>query len=135
MKRLSFVTATALVLAASAPLLSMTIAPASAQEWADDEGGDHGGDWRQDRREHLMDMLRERRDRRSELMDMLQERRDRRMDLVDLLRERRDRRDELLDLIRERRGFGEGQCFFSTRSLANEDRDFVIIVRRKICND
>ncbi|MBB4039626.1 Spy/CpxP family protein refolding chaperone [Microvirga flocculans] len=132
MKRSTFVTAAALAFAVSAPLLGMTTAPAFAQDWADD--ADHEGNWHQDRRERLMDLLQERRDRRSEIMDMLRERRDRRAEIMDMLRERRDRREALADLIRERRG-SEGECYFTTRSLSDENRDFLIIVRRRVCPD
>ncbi|MGO4571447.1 hypothetical protein [Microvirga sp. 2TAF3] len=135
MKRLPFVAAIALAFAFSAPLIGVTASSASAQGWSDEDGGDGGGNWRQERRGQIMDMLQNRRDRRAELMDMLQNRRDRRAELMDMLQERGGRRGELLDLIRERRGLSQGGCYFVTRSLADEERDFVIMVRRRVCDD
>jgi len=154
MTRLPIIAAAALAIAASAPVLWTTASPASAHDWGDrsdmaDRGG--GGDTDNgDLRDFLRDRIRTRADLRDLIIDLLQDRRD--------LRERmNDRRsswhggdeDEegggLRGRLRERlaermadRHHGEeegGACYFLTRSLRDEDGDFVIIIRRRICRD
>ena len=144
------------------PVLSTTTAPAIAQETSDDDE-DVGNVGRSELRDFLKDAIQARRERRDRLMDLLEERRDRRSALLDLLRERRDRRSELIDLLQERGerrgglrsllGEDEGggglrerlrkrfaerdgdECLIFTRTVRDQDRDFFVLVRRRICPD
>ncbi|MFL4990713.1 MAG: hypothetical protein ACJ8DV_05410 [Microvirga sp.] len=114
---------------------------------------------RPDRRDMLMDLLEDRQDRRAETMDRMHDRMDRR----DRLRERISNREDddedgsWRDRLRERissRGYDEeggsrrgrlrerlaerhggGDCYFLTRSLRDEDRTLLVIVRRRVCPD
>jgi hypothetical protein len=165
MARLPLMAAAALALVASTPLFGATTTPASAQEWSEDDDGigAGGGDLRDflmdalrarhDRRDLLLDLLRERRDRRGELLDLLRERRDWRDEIMDLIGDRGDLRGRLRarvaerfgedglrgrlrERIAERLGAGdEGNCYFLTRSLRDEDRSLLVIVRRRVCRD
>jgi hypothetical protein len=117
-----------------------------------------------DRRDMLMDLIQERRDRRAEHMDRLHDRMDRRDrlrerissrwdddedgtwrgrgDLRDRLRERLSsrgeddedgsRRGRLRERLAETRG---GNCYILTRSLRDEDRTLLVVVRRRVCRD
>jgi len=38
-------------------------------------------------------------------------------------------------MAERRRGGEEGDCYFLTRSLRDEDGDFLVIVRRRVCRD
>lgn len=110
---------------------------------------------RRDRREALMDLVRARAEARDDDWD----RGDLRERLREGLRERfaerhgedgwhrgfRERfagrfgedgwRHRLRERIAERRGGEEGDCYFLTRSLRDEDGDFLVVVRRRICRD
>jgi hypothetical protein len=51
-------------------------------------------------------------------------------------------RERIAERIAERRHGGEegrggeaGECYFLTRSLRDEDGDFLVIVRRRVCRD
>jgi hypothetical protein len=45
-------------------------------------------------------------------------------------------RGRLAERLAERHGGGEGGgCYFLTRSLSDEDRDFILIIRRRVCRD
>ena len=117
-----------------------------------------------DRRDMLMNLLQNRRDRRAEVMDRRHDRMDRRDrlrerianrgdddedgswrdrgDLRDRLRERLSSRGDneedgsqrgrLRERLAERRG---GDCYLLTRSLRDEDRTLLVIVRRRVCPD
>jgi len=158
MTRLPIIAAAALAIAASAPVLWTTTSPASAHDWGDrsdmaDRGG--GGDTDSgDLRDLLRDRIRTRADLRDLIIDLLQDRRDLRERMRERMNDRRsgwhgaDEDEEgggLRGRLRERlaermadRHHGEeegGGCYFLTRSLRDEDGDFVIIVRRRICRD
>jgi hypothetical protein len=148
MKKLPVIAATALALFVSTPLLCTTVTPASANDWSDQDEGVSG-----DLRDRLMDRLEARRERRELIRDLLQERRDRRDVMEDLLGDRGDARDRIRDRLRERlaggdddfrgrlreriaeRRGGRDDCFFVTRSIRDEDGDFLAIVRRRVCRD
>jgi hypothetical protein len=163
MTRLPVLAIAALTLVASPSLLLATTTPAAAQDddWSGGESDSSLRDlvrsWiqeRGDRRDMLLDLIQERRDRRDEVMDLLNERMDRRDELREFLRyhprlrehlrerlaSRWDDEDEgdgdwrgrLRDRLAERRG---GDCYFLTRSLRNEDRSLLVVVRRRICRD
>lgn len=116
-----------------------------------------------DRRDMLIDLLQERRERRADLMDRVDDRMDRRErlrerissrwededggsrdrgDLRERLRERISSRGDdeedgtlrgrLRERLAERRG---GTCYFLTRSLRDEDRTLLVVVRRRVCRD
>jgi hypothetical protein len=110
-----------------------------------------------DRRDMLIDLLQERRDRRAERMDRRERLRERvssrwdddedeslqgRGDLRDRLRERLSSRREdeedgsrhgrLRERLAEKHG---GNCYFLTRSLRDEDRTLLVVVRRRVCRD
>jgi hypothetical protein len=151
MTRPSIIVASVLTLIAFPLLLGVTTTPASAQEqeqeWSESDlsGGDLRDlltDWvheRRDRRDMLMDLLQERRDRRAELMDRLHDRRDLRERLRERISNRWEDEDDdggwrgrLRERLAERRG---GNCYFLTRSLRDEDRSLLVIVRRRVCRD
>jgi hypothetical protein len=119
---------------------------------------------RPDRRDMLMDLLQERRDRRAELMDRVQDRSDQRDRLRERITSRLDddedgswrHRGDLRDRLRERTSsrFDDGEdgswrgrlrerlaetrggnCYFLTRSLRDEDRTLLVVVRRRVCRD
>ena len=119
---------------------------------------------RPDRRDMLIDLLQERRDDRAELMDRLHDRMDRCDRLRERIssrwddeedgswRSRGDLRDRLRERISSRRGEEEdgswrgrlrerlaerhgGNCYFLTRSLRDEDRTLLVVVRRRVCRD
>jgi hypothetical protein len=144
MTRLPVIAAAVLAIAASAPLICVTTTSASAQGWHD-----RSGELDRDLGDLLRDRMRTRADLRDLIIDLLQDR----QDLRDRLRERvaswRDReededgggwrghvRERLAERIAERHHHGdEGQCFFLTRSLRDEDGDFLVIIRRRMCRD
>ncbi|MET0527261.1 MAG: hypothetical protein ABW003_02760 [Microvirga sp.] len=149
MARLSIIAASVLTVIALPPFLGAAISsPASAQEREWSDSGSAIGDG--DLRDLLQDWVQGRADRRDMLMDLLQERRDRHSDLRGQLRERitsrldeeddnggYDRggwRSRLRERLAERRG-GNGNCYFFTRSLRNEDGSLLVIVRRRVCRD
>jgi hypothetical protein len=152
MTKLPVIATTALALFVSTPLLCTTATPASAHDWSDQDEGVSG-----DLRDRLMDRLEARRERRELIRDLLQERRDRRDAMEDLLGDRGDLRDRLRDRLRERlagdddnsrdqlrgrlreriaeRREGRGECYFVTRSIRDEDGDFLAVIRRRVCRD
>lgn len=149
MARLPVIAAAVLAIAASAPVICTTTSPASAQESRDKDG-----DMNRDLRDLLKDRIRTRQDLRDLIVDLIQDRQDR-QDLRGRVRERisqrRDREEEdedggggmrgrlrerIAERIAERRHGGEeGDCYFLTRSLRDEDGDFLVIVRRRVCRD
>ena len=154
MARLPVIAAAVLAIAASAPVICTTTTPASAQGWHERDG-----DVGRDLRDLLMDRIRTRQDLRDFLVDVLEERQEGRERMRHFwreddegwqgrLRERigqwRDREDEdggyLRGRLRERfaerrRGLEEGECYFLTRSLRDEDGDLFVLVRRRVCPD
>jgi len=117
-----------------------------------------------DRRDMLLELLQNRRDRRAETMDRIHDRMDRRVRLREQISNREDDdedgswrdRGDLRDRLRERissRGYDEEggslrgrlrerlaerrgeDCYFFTRSLRDEDRTLLVIVRRRVCPD
>jgi hypothetical protein len=147
MARLPVIAAAVLAIAASAPVICMTTSPASAQGWRDGDG-DRG----RDLRDLLRDRMETRKDLRDLIIDLFHDRQDR-QDMRGRLRERisslRDRDDDedegglrgrlrgrIAERIAERRRGGEeGECYFLTRSLRDQDGDLVVIVRRRVCRD
>lgn len=143
MTRLPLVAAAALAIAASAPVICATTNPASAQGWHDRDDMDGG------LRELLRDRIRTREDLRDFIADVLRDRQDMRGRLRERISHWRDHeededegglrgrlRERLAERIAERRrGREEGDCYFLTRSLRDEDGDFLVIVRRRVCRD
>ena len=140
MARLPVIAAAVLAIAASAPVICTTTSPASAQQWRD-----RAGDMDRDRSDPLMDRVRTRQDLRDLIIDLMQDRQDLRGRLRERISHWRDREEEedgggLRGRLRERiaerhRGGEEGDCYFLTRSLRDEDGDFLVIVRRRVCRD
>jgi hypothetical protein len=148
MTRPSIIAASVLTLIASLPLVATVTTPVAAQEpeWSDSDMSNG------DLRDLLRDWVRDHPGRRDLLIDLLQQRRERRADLIDRLDDRMDRRERLRERISsrgddeedgtlrgrlrerlaERRG---GNCYFLTRSLRDEDRTLLVIVRRRVCRD
>lgn len=157
MKRSSILLTSVLSLVALSHLLCGMTTPASAQESAradadisDTNVRDLLRDWvrdRPDRRDMLMGLLEERRERRGELVDRLQDRRELRGELRGRARERissrwGDEEDEYEEddgwrgRVRERLAKRQGgDCHVITRSLRNEDRTLLVVVRRRVCRD
>jgi len=146
MTRLSAIAAAVLAIAASAPVICATTGPASAQEWRDRDGGMDGDlrdllrdriQTREDLRDLIGDLLRDRPDLRGRLREWMGNWRDREEDEDDGGWRRR-RRERIAERIAERRRGGEeeeGECYFLTRSLRDQDGDFLVLVRRRICGD
>jgi hypothetical protein len=151
MTRSSILIASVLTLIGMPPLLAAIAGPASAQEqeWGNNDNGDMNDvdlrdllrDWagdRPDRRDLLMDMLENRQDRRADRMERMHDRMDRREQRRERISNRWDddedgsRRGRLRERLAERR---DGDCYFLTRSLTNEDRSLIIVVRRRVCRD
>ena len=143
MARLPVIAAAVLAIAASAPVICTTTSPASAQGWRDRDG-----DMDRDLRDLLRDRIRTRQDLRDLITDLLQDRQDLRGRVSDRISRCRDRdededgglrgrlRERIGERIAERRRGGEeGDCYFLTRSLRDEDGDFLVIVRRRVCRD
>src|ERR1700736_1058866 len=146
MARLPVIAAAVLAIAASAPVICTTTGPASAQGWRDGDG-----DKDRDLRDLLRDRIRTRQDLRDLIVDLIHDRQDLRGGLRERIGHRRDRdeyegedgggwRGRLRERIAERmaerrRGGEEGECYFLTRSLRDEDGDFLVIVRRRVCRD
>jgi len=146
MTRLSAIVAAAvLAIAAAAPVICATASPASAQGWRDRDG-----ETDRDLRDFLRDRIRTREDLRDLIVDLLRDREELRGRLRDRMSRWRDRdeedenvmgrrnrlRERIAERIAERRlGGDEGDCYFLTRSLRDEDGDFLVIVRRRICRD
>jgi hypothetical protein len=142
MTRLPIIAAAVLAIAGSVPIVCVTTNAASAAQWGDsDESADV--------RDLLRDQIRSREDLR-ELLDLLHERREMRGRMRERMGSWRDRDEEdedgggLRGRLRERlaermseRNHGDegGECFFLTRSLRDEDGDFLVIIRRRICRD
>src|SRR3984893_13053985 len=144
MARLPVIAAAVLAIAASAPVICTTTSPASAEGWRDRDG-----DVDRDLRDLLKDRIRTRQDLRDLIIDLMQDR----QDLRGRLRERgshwRDREEDeddggLRGRLRERvaermaerrRGGEEGDCYFLTRSLRDEDGELLVIVRRRVGRD
>lgn len=153
MIRLPIVAAAVLAIAASAPVVCVTTNPASAQGWRDsDEMHRDLRDvlrdrirTREDMRDLIVDLLRDRQDLRSRLRERISNCRDEDEDeggLRGRLRERisdwREREDEGEDGRRGRlraRGLERGECLIVTRSVRDEDRDLLVLVRRRVCPD
>jgi hypothetical protein len=146
MARLPVIAAAVLAIAASAPVICTTTSPASAQGWRDKDG-----DMDRDLPDLLKDRIRTRQDLRDLIVDLIQDRQDLRGRLRERISQRRDREEEdedgggglrgrlrerIAERIAERRHGGEeGDCYFLTRSLRDEDGDFLVIVRRRVCRD
>jgi hypothetical protein len=144
MARLPVIAAAVLAIAASAPVICTTTSPASAQGWRDKDG-----DMNRDLRDLLKDRIRTRQDLRDLIVDLIQDRQDLRGRLRERISQSRDReededeggmrgrlRERIAERIAERRRGGEeGDCYFLTRSLRDEDGDFLVIVRRRVCRD
>jgi hypothetical protein len=155
MARLPVIAAAVFAVAASAPVICTTTNPASAQGWRDSDG-----DMNRDLRDLLVDRIRSREDLRDFIKDVLEERggsrermhhwRDRededeggwrggRRERMGHWREDEDEGDwrgRLRERIAERRRGGEeGECYFLTRSLRDEDGDFLVLVSRRVCRD
>jgi hypothetical protein len=146
MARLPVIAAAVLAIAASAPVICTTTSPASAQGWRDKDG-----DMDRDLRDLLKDRIGTRQDLRDLIVDLIQDRQDLRGRLRERISQRRDREEEdedgggglrgrlrerIAERIAERRHGGEeGDCYFLTRSLRDEDGDFLVIVRRRVCRD
>jgi hypothetical protein len=165
MKRLALIATTAFALTASLPALCITTTGASAEEGQYSSSDDDGDlrDFlserlrarREMRRDTLRDLLGARMQRREELRDLISELRDSddglreriRGRVRERLRERfADEGDEdggghgLRGRLRERladvrRGWDGENCYFITRSIRDEDRDFFALVRRRVCRD
>jgi hypothetical protein len=104
---------------------------------------------RGDLRDLLRDRIRTREDLRDLIVDLIHDRQDLRGRLRERISHWRDREEDeddggLRGRLRERigermaerrRGGEEGECYFLTRSLRDEDRDFLVIVRRRVCRD
>ena len=144
MARLPVIAAAVLAIAASAPVICATTSPASAQGWRDRDG-----DTDRDLRDLLKDRIRTRQDLRDLIVDLIQDRQDLRGRLRERISHARDREEEedgggLRGRLRERiaeriaerrRGGEEGDCYFLTRSLRDEDGDLLVIIRRRVCRD
>jgi hypothetical protein len=143
MTRLPVIAAAVLAIAASAPLMCTTTTPASAQGWRDSDG-----DVGRDLRDLLKDRIRTRQDLRDLVRDLLEDRQELRGGLRERIRQWRDReedddgawrgrlRERIAERIAERRhGGDEGNCYFLTRSLRDEDGSLLVIVRRRVCRD
>jgi hypothetical protein len=144
MARLPMIAAAVLAIAASAPVICTTTSPASAQGWRDRDG-----DMDRDLRDLLMDRIRTRQDLRDLIVDLIHDRQDFRGRLRERISHWRDREEEEEDggrrgglreriaerIAERRRGGEEGDCYFLTRSLRDEDGDFLVIVRRRVCRD
>lgn len=143
MARLPVIAAAILAIAASAPVICTTTSPASAQGWRDRDGD-------VDLRDLLKDRIRTRQDLRDLIIDLIRDRQDLRGLVRERISQRRDREDDgdddggLRGRLRERiaeriaerrRGGEEGDCYFLTRSLRDEDGDLLVIVRRRMCRD
>jgi hypothetical protein len=163
MKRFTFIATAALALSASVPVLCTTTTASSAQEgWR--SGMEDRGELRDALLDRLRRRQEIRRDLRDLLEDRIRSRQDLRELITDLrdsddgfgerfggrIRERlRERfgdlgeedgehgwrgriRERFADLRRGREG---ENCFFITRSIRDEDRDFFALVRRRVCRD
>jgi hypothetical protein len=133
MARLPVIAAAVLAIAASAPVICTTTSPASAQGWRDKDG-DMGRDLRDlltNLRHLIVDLIQDRQDSRGRLRERTSHWRDREEEEDDGgLRGRL--RERIADRIAERRRGGEeGDCYFLTRSLRDEDGDLLVIVRRR----
>ena len=143
MVRLPVIVAAVLAIAASAPLMCATTSPATAREWRDGDA-----DVNRDLRDLLIDRIRTRQDLRDLLADLMENRPDLRGAIRERIRDYRDRDDEdrggyrgrfrerLAERIAERRhGGDEGQCYFLTRSLRDEDGALIVRITRRVCRD
>ena len=132
MIRLPIVAAAVLAIAASAPVICATTNPASAQGWRDSD------DMNRDLRDLLRDRIQTQQDLRDLIVDLLHDRQDLRGRLRERINDWRQREDEGEDGWRGRlhaRGLERGECLIITRSVRDEDRDFMVLVRRRVCPD
>lgn len=147
MSSLPRIVTTALALFAATPLFCATATTASSHESGDHHGWSDDDEGRGDLRERLMERLQDRPERRELIRDLLEERRGSMMDededrggmrhklrgrIMEKLLGDDNLRDRLRERIAERRG---DECYFITRSVRDEDGDFLVIVRRRICRD
>lgn len=141
MARLLVIAAAGLAIAATSPVICATATPASAQEWRDSDPDMHG-DLDRDMRDLLRDRIQTRRDLRDFVRDLIDRRLEQRAALRERMREWRDRDDgddderrgHLREGIAERsHGDDDGECYFVTRSLRDEDGDLFVLVRRRVC--
>jgi len=137
MARLPVIAAAVLAIAASAPVICTTTSPASAQGWRDKDG-----DTDRDLRDLLMDRIRTRQDLRDLITDLLRDRQDLRGRVRDRISRDGDEdedgglRERIGERIAERRRGGEeGDCYFLTRSLRDQDGDLFVLIRRRVCRD
>ena len=144
MARLPVIAAAVLAIAASAPVICTTTSPASAQGWRDRDG-----DMDRDLRDLLKDRIRTRQDLRDLIINLIQDRQDLRGRFRERISHGRDREEEEDDggwrgrlreriaerIAERRRGGEEGDCYFLTRSLRDEDGDLLVVVRRRVCHD
>jgi hypothetical protein len=144
MARLPVIAAAVLAIAASAPVMSTTTGPASAQGWRD---GDSDKD--RDLRDLLRDRIRTRQDLRDLIVDLIHDRQDLQDGRRESIGRGRDQeededgggwrgplRERIAERIAERRRGGEeGTCYFIIRSLQDEDGDLAVVVRRRVCRD
>jgi hypothetical protein len=123
MTRSAIVIASVLTLIGMPSLFVAIAGPASAQEqeWGNSDNDDMNDG---SLRDLLRDWARDRPDRRDMLMEMLEDRQDRRANQMERMHDR--------ERLAERR---DGDCYFLTRSLTNEDRSLIIVVRRRVCRD
>jgi hypothetical protein len=148
MTRSSIIVASVFTLIALPSFVATMPTPASAQEleWSDSDMSDGNlrdllrnwvGD-NPDRRDMLIDLLQNRRDRRAETMDRMHDRMGRRDRLREGISNRWDDdedgnlRGRLRERLAERRG---GDCYLLTRSLRDEERTLLVVVRRRVCRD
>ncbi|HTV56587.1 MAG TPA: hypothetical protein VMI06_16950, partial [Terriglobia bacterium] len=90
---------------------------------------------REDLRDFIVDLLRERPELRSRLRERIGNWRDRDDDDEDGGGWRGHMRERLAERMAERHHGEEGGCYFLTRSLRDEDGDFLLIIRRRVCRD
>ena len=137
MARLPVIAAAVLAIAASAPVICTTTSPASAQGWRDKDGdmGRHLRDLLTNLRHLIVDLIQDRQDSRGRLRERTSHWRDREKEEDDGgLRGRL--RERIAERIAERRRGGEeGDCYFLTRSLRDQDGDLLVVVRRRVCRD
>lgn len=153
MARLPVIAAAVLAIAASAPMTCVTATPVSAEGWRDrdfemdrEDLRDLPNDrirTRQDLRDLIIDLMRDREGLRGRLRERIDNWRDDdeegwRGRLRERINDRREREDEGEDGWRGRlrgRGLERGECLIITRSVRDEDRDFMVLVRRRVCPD
>jgi hypothetical protein len=89
---------------------------------------------RQDLRDLVIDLIHDRQDLRSRPRERISHWRDEEEE--DGGGWRGPLRERIAERVAERRrGDEEGDCYFLTRSLQDEDGDLVVVVRRRVCRD